>query len=116
MDLLFWIVGGFFVVFTLLGILFGVFSVVWCWLSAAYAIWEGYVTAHEAHPELGIVKPEFRKCYGRYWKWVLLGAIASQYQWVMSQGFGVYKTEWFEVDLRRMRAMIHYYPAMEKGE
>lgn len=110
----FLVVGIFFVLAISIPLIFVFLSMTWCWLSAAYAIWKGYVTAHDAEPDLGIVKSEFRDRYGKHWRWLLLGAITTQYRWLMSHGFGIYQTKWFDVDLRQIKPVIYYHIKEEK--
>lgn len=109
MDALFWWVGCIVVTLTALCILFLVAAVGWSWLSTAHVIWKGYVNVHEAHPELEIISQDFRDKYGKHWKLVLFGALASQYQWLMKQNCRTYETEWFSVDLRALHPEINYH-------
>ena len=83
------------------------FAPLLCWATSAYGIWKGYILGHERFPDANIVSPEFRAQYGRLWKLVLLGALLSQYDRIMTESGGVFKTQWFEVDLRKLRPTVH---------
>lgn len=109
MDALFWWVGCIVVTGIALCVLFVVLSQAYAWLSTAHAVWRAYTNVHDAHPELEMISEAFMGRYGRYWRLVLFGALASQYQWLMAMSCRRYETEWFSIDFRGLEPKISYH-------